>query len=166
MQITRASDYAVRVMIYLATLPEATRVSAQSVARGIQAPVSFVSKVLQMLVQRGFVTSHRGVAGGFELAVSPEAVCLLDVIEMVDGPLQINVCLPGEGGGCERKSWCGAHTVWAEAQEAMKKVLASASIARMARESVEKFAQLAAGEPEAEVRIEPAPTVRQKRRTG
>jgi len=144
MQITRATDYAVRVMIYMATHPPNTRLAVPDVARGIEAPESFVSKILQQLVQRGMVTSHRGSGGGFELAVDPEKVSLLDVVEMVEGPLQINVCLPGVES-CDRKSWCGAHPIWAEAQAALKSVLAGATIASLARESAANLAGLEHG---------------------
>ncbi len=163
MQITRATDYAVRIMIYLATLPEQTRVAAPDVARGIQAPESFVSKVLQQLVQRGMVTSHRGAGGGFQLAVLPEGVSLLDVVEMVEGPLQINLCLAGEAS-CDRSSWCGAHPIWNEAQLALKNVLASASIARLARESMANLAGETNSTENGNIRIQSAQPARRKRR--
>jgi Rrf2 family iron-sulfur cluster assembly transcriptional regulator len=134
MQITRATDYAVRVMIFMATCPPKTRMAVTDIARGIEAPGSFVSKILQQLVQRGMVTSHRGAGGGFELAVDPRNVSLLDVVEMVEGPLQVNLCLRADGS-CSRKSWCGAYPVWNEAQAALKGALASASIEQLARES-------------------------------
>jgi len=139
MQITRATDYAVRIMTHLATLPDGTRVAAPDLARGIQAPEAFVSKVLQQLVQRGMVTSHRGSGGGFQLAIVPESVSLLDVVEMVEGQLQINLCLVGEAS-CDRSSWCGAHPVWNEAQTALKNVLAGVSIAKLAKESMANLA--------------------------
>ena len=162
MQITRATDYAVRVMIFMATLPEETRIAAPAVAGGIGAPVSFVSKVLQQLVQRGMVTSHRGAGGGVQLAVDPANVSLLDVVEMVEGPLQINLCLPGEAS-CDRKSWCGAHPIWADAQTAMKSVLASASIAQLARDSVGNLAKIAEGKAHEAVKIEAVEPARRKR---
>jgi Rrf2 family protein len=165
MQITRATDYAVRIMIHLAALPEDTRVAAPELARGIQAPEAFVSKVLQQLVQRGMVTSHRGSGGGFQLAVVPESVSLLDVVEMVEGPLQINLCLAGEAS-CDRSSWCGAHPIWNEAQAALKNVLASASIARLARESMANLANEASKNPNGNIRIQPAEPVRRKRHPG
>lgn len=140
MQITRATDYAVRVIIYLATLPPDTRVAVPDLARGIQAPESFVSKILQQLALRGMVISHRGTGGGFQLAVEPESVSLLEVVEMVEGPLQINLCLPGETS-CSRKSWCGAHPIWSEAQDALKKVLAGVSIAKLAQDSATNLAK-------------------------
>ena len=122
--------------------------------RGIQAPESFVSKVLQQLVQRGMVTSHRGAGGGFRLAVLPEGVSLLDVVEMVEGPLQINLCLAGEAS-CDRSSWCGAHPIWNEAQLALKNVLASASIARLARESMANLAGETNSTENGNIRIHP-----------
>jgi len=134
MQITRATDYAVRVMVHLATLPEGTRVPAPELARAGDAPESFMSKVLPQLVRCGLVTSHRGKGGGFELAVDPGSVTLLQVIESMEGPLQLNLCLPGEKT-CDRKSWCGVHPIWSEAQAALKKVLAGATIGRLARDT-------------------------------
>ncbi len=163
MQITRATDYAVRIMIHLASLPEETRLAAPELARGIQAPESFVSKVLQQLVQRGMVTSHRGAGGGFQLAVAPENVSLLDVVEMVEGPLQINLCLAGEAS-CDFSSWCGAHPIWNEAQTALKKVLASASIARLARDSMANLAKEAKN-GEGQVQIQTAQPARRKHRS-
>ena len=164
MQITRAADYAVRVMIYLATLPEETRLAAPVVARGIQAPVSFVSKVLQQLVQRGLVTSHRGAGGGFQLAVLPEKVSLLDVIEMIEGPLQINLCLARETG-CDCKSWCGAHPIWSEAQAALKNVLAGASIGQLARDSLANPAKIAESTTHRTIQIEAVQPLRKQCRS-
>ena len=168
MQITRATDYGVRILIYLAAAPEGERVAASEVARGIEAPESFVSKVLQQLVQRGMVTSRRGAGGGFQLAIEPEKVTLLDVVEIVEGPLQINLCLAGENG-CDRKPRCGAHPIWSEAQDALKEVLANASIAQLARDSMTNRANTTEsnnGNKLESVRIVPAEPVRPKRRSG
>jgi len=139
MQITRATDYAVRIMVYMATLPHERRVPLSELAEASGAPESFVSKVLQRLALRGMVTSNRGRGGGFQLAVDAEETSLLQVVEAIEGPLQINLCLPGELT-CDRKSWCAVHPVWNEAQAALKQVLASVSIARMSRESTANLA--------------------------
>lgn len=135
MQITRATDYAVRILIHLANSPMGSRFAAPELAEGIGAPGSFVAKILQQLVQRGWITSHRGTGGGFQLAARPESISLLEVVELIEGPLQINLCLPGEAV-CDRRSWCGAHPVWEQAQEALKAVLAAASIEQLARDTI------------------------------
>jgi len=131
MQLTRAADYGARVMIHFAGLEPGARTSLPEIARAVQVPEHFLSKVLQMLSKRGLIQSHRGASGGFELAADAASVTLLDVIEAFEGPIQLNVCL-GERGSCCRKSWCPAHLVWAEAQEALVGVLRGASIAALA----------------------------------
>ncbi len=131
MQLTRAADYAVRVMIHMAGLPPGTRVQRATLAEATAVPESFVSKVLQALVRARFITSRRGVDGGFELICSPEQTSLLDVVEAIEGPIELNFCLmPGEP--CERHTWCPAHSVWAEAQAAMTAVLKKATLAQLA----------------------------------
>jgi Rrf2 family protein len=141
MQINRATDYAVRATIHLARVPASTRVPGPELAQAIGAPESFVSKVLQQLVQAGLVTSQRGMRGGFRLARRAADMSLLEVVEAIEGPTQLNLCLP-QGPNCSMKAWCGAHPVWAEAQAALVKVLGKASIAQLARDSISNLAQL------------------------
>jgi DNA-binding IscR family transcriptional regulator len=109
MQLTRAADYAVRVMIHLATLTDNERAMLPALADATGAPHSFLSKVLA----RGRQASVR------------------EVIEAIDGPIMLNVCLT-HGQSCNRKSWCPAHPVWVKAQRAMLDVLDGATIADLA----------------------------------
>ena len=120
-------------MIHLAGV--ASRASLPELSRTVEVPEQFLSKVLQMLCKRGFVKSHRGVSGGFELAVDAKTLSMLDVVEALEGPIQLNVCI-GECGVCSRKAWCPAHKVWVEAQEALVGVLRRAPIADLARQAV------------------------------
>lgn len=134
MQITRATDYAVRVMVQLATLPEGQKMQLKALAEATGVRATFLSKILQRLAYQGFVSSHRGTGGGFCLRAAPEHITLLRVIEAMEGPTQLNVCL-GDGPGCERSSWCGIHPVWRRAQGALTQVLSSVSIAELAEET-------------------------------
>jgi len=131
MQLTRAADYAVRVMIHMATLPEDHRSLLPALAKATDAPSSFLSKVLQTLGRAGMVTSRRGQQGGFEILPRGRAASIREVVEAVDGPINLNVCLI-HGKGCERRSHCPAHTVWSDAQSAMLKVLNASTIAELA----------------------------------
>jgi Rrf2 family protein len=127
MQLTRAADYAVRMMIHLATLPPESRTNRAALAAACDVPEPFVGKILQTLTRSGLIASHRGVHGGFALTQRPDVISLLSVIEAVEGPTQLNTCMrPGDS--CGRKSWCPAHTVWVEAQHAMTAVLRRATL--------------------------------------
>jgi Rrf2 family protein len=131
MQITRASDYAVRVMIHMAGLPARSTVRQSELSRVTGVSGHFLSKVLQQLVRARLVRSQRGSGGGYVLAVAACNVSLLDVVQAVEGPVRLNQCID-EGPSCERKSWCPAHCVWAEAQAAIVNVLGGASMAHLA----------------------------------
>jgi Rrf2 family protein len=139
MEITRASDYAVRVMIHMASLPPGSRVRRSVLSKATDVNDLFLSKVLQRLVRSGMVRSQRGASGGYGLAVPAGSVSLLDVVQAIEGPVRLNQCLM-EGPSCGRKSWCPAHRVWAEAQAALVNVLGSASMARLAEEAAPRSA--------------------------
>jgi Rrf2 family protein len=134
MQLTRAADYAVRVMIHLAALPSAGRVSLLSLAQATGAPESFLSKVLQALARAGFISSQRGQSGGFRITSRGRQTSMREVIEAIDGAICLNVCLM-HGRSCPRKARCPAHPVWVRAQQAMLQVLSGSSIAAMAAEA-------------------------------
>ena len=127
MQLTRAADYGLRAMIHLAAAGDG-RVSLPDLARATGAPESFLSKVLQSLARAGLIVSRRGQTGGFHITPAGTAATVRAVIEAVDGPICLNICvLPGRS--CTRKPRCAAHPVWMEAQEAMLHVLSSATVA-------------------------------------
>ena len=131
MQLTRAADYAVRVMVHLATLPPEKRAFLPDLAKATSAPESFLSKVMQTLSHAGLISSRRGKLGGFAILPHGRQATMREVIEAIDGPICLNVCLNG-GKECERKSWCPAHPVWARAQRAMIDVLMSVTVSAMA----------------------------------
>jgi Rrf2 family protein len=136
MQLTRAADYAVRVMVYLATLPEEQRALLPNLARATEAPESFLSKVLQALAHAQFISSYRGKLGGFMILPGGREATMRQVVEAIDGPICLNVCLNG-GRDCDRKSTCPAHPVWVRAQRAMLDVLTSVTVSSMAAETAD-----------------------------
>jgi Rrf2 family protein len=102
-----------------------------SLAEATGAPDSFLSKVLQGLTRSGMITSRRGPSGGFEISSLGRLTSMGDVVEAIDGPISLNVCL-SQRRSCSRKGWCPAHPVWAKAQEALMGVLSSARIIDLA----------------------------------
>jgi Rrf2 family protein len=132
MQLTRAADYAVRVMIHLAGFPPGTRVSRPELSTAAECPEQFLCKVLQSLTRAGLVVSHRGNTGGFELEERKRNASLLEIIEAIEGPIRLNLCL-GSDHGCSTQEWCPSQCVWADAQRALKTVLDQATISDMAQ---------------------------------
>jgi Rrf2 family protein len=131
MQLTRAADYGVRVMVHLASMPPDERALLPELAQAADAPESFLSKVLQALTHAALISSRRGKAGGFAILPQGRAASMLQVIEAIDGPICLNLCL-SPNRGCERSSSCPAHPVWGRAQLAMVNVLKQVSVAELA----------------------------------
>jgi len=127
MQLTRAADYALRAMIHLASVPAPKRALLPELAQATGAPESFLSKVLQLLCRAGLAASRRGQFGGFEILPAGRAATVAAVIESIEGPISLNVCVDPKLS-CSRKLFCPAHPVWVAAQTAMLGVLNAKTI--------------------------------------
>lgn len=112
MQITRQADYAIRCILYLAEKKGRITMSKE-ISRAKKIPMDFLSKILQRLTKAGLVRSHRGVKGGFELAKVPEEIDLLQVINVIDGPITFNRCAVSKKL-CSFSKSCSVHPIWVE----------------------------------------------------
>jgi Rrf2 family protein len=133
MQLTRAADYGVRVLIHLADVDSDARSSLTGLAEVAEVRPAFLSKVLQKLVQGGMVASKRGKRGGFTLLPRGRSATLFEILLALDGVPELNLCLMA--GGCQRSAWCAAHPVWREAQDRMREVLSSVTLEQLAARS-------------------------------
>lgn len=132
MVITRATEYAIRTVIYLAQQPRNEVVLKKDICRTQGVTPAFLTKILQPLIKSGIVSSQRGVGGGFLLARDPGQITLLDIFQAQEGKLKLNHCLI-DSDFCDRDVFCVAHEVWDEAQTAMSSVLIRHSIADIVR---------------------------------
>lgn len=129
MQITRQADYAVRAVLHLARNGEA-RTATSTIAEEQRIPPSFLAKIVSQLSIAGLLHTSRGARGGVTLARTPKEITLLEVIEAIDGPIQLNECV-GETGACSFDTDCPLRPVWCEAQVELVKRLKDANFADM-----------------------------------
>ncbi|HLO30795.1 MAG TPA: Rrf2 family transcriptional regulator [Anaerolineales bacterium] len=116
MQLTRQADYAVRAVLHLAQNKNGDRTSTGSVAKQQHIPPSFLAKIISQLSIAGLLHTSRGARGGVTLARDPKEITLLEVVEAIDGPIQLNECV-GDNGVCTFDIDCPIRSVWCEAQE-------------------------------------------------
>jgi len=119
---TRASDYALRGMLYLARRANGELAMAADIASSEDMPEYFFSKIFQGLAKSGLVDSFRGSNGGFRLAKSPDDIRILEIIEAIDGPIAASKCANAPES-CERSGTCPIHTIWKETQESIAATL-------------------------------------------
>ena len=130
MQITRQADYATRAILYLARNRNGKRVATSQVAKEQKIPSSFLAKIISQLSIAGLLHTSRGAHGGISLARNPEQITLLQVIEAIDGPIQLNVCVEREGV-CSFEDNCPIQLVWCDAQNELITKLRNTSFAEL-----------------------------------
>ena len=131
MRLTRAAEYAIRCVLYMAKQPEGAVVSRREVAAAMDIPLAFLGKIAQGLARAGIVVVRQGVHGGYVLALPSKDISLLMVVEAMDGELVLNECL-ARPQDCGRSAFCAVHTVWDKARTAFRKTLGEADFSRLA----------------------------------
>jgi Rrf2 family protein len=131
LQISRKIDYGLRAMIHLASLPEGRIASLQDLSSTLHLPREFLAKILKVLAGRGIVRSARGAHGGYQLARSARDISFLEVIEAVEGPVQLNICLDHKDR-CDVSASCTMYHVWKSGQDRMLEVYRRTTIAELA----------------------------------
>jgi Rrf2 family protein len=110
--ITSKSPYAVLALAELARSASARPVPIGELARKRDVPVQFLEQLFATLRRAGIVSSQRGVKGGYRFAREPSTITVLEIVELLDGPLGRD-----------------AEGVFAEAAQAARKVLEQTTIA-------------------------------------
>jgi Rrf2 family protein len=129
LQVSRRVDYALRAVIHLASEVRSGRVcTITEIAEREQIPRTFLEKIFQQLIRTGVVRSRRGPNGGYELGRPADSLTFRDVIEAVEGPIALNVCV-GEHPDCFMLGTCGMNRVWAEGQRRVMDLFESTTIA-------------------------------------
>ncbi|MEW7865995.1 Rrf2 family transcriptional regulator [Aeromonas diversa] len=87
MRLTSYTDFGLRALLYLATLPEGELSSVGKVSALYDVSRNHMVKVINQLVKLGYLGSQRGKNGGIWLAVKPAGVNVGAVIRELEGNL-------------------------------------------------------------------------------
>lgn len=130
LRIGKLTDYATGLMAQLAHSPE-RNVSAQQLALELGLPGPTVGVLLKRLGRAGLVRSVRGAAGGYGLALAPQAISVADVIVAIEGPVALTECALGEGN-CSLEAGCATRANWRRISQAVQVALEAVSLADLA----------------------------------
>src|SRR3972149_8566427 len=82
-QLTRKADYAIRLMLEVASEPTG-RMSTAEVAARQDIPYPFLRKVAQTLVAEGLLSAERGAGGGISLSRAADPISMLDILNATE----------------------------------------------------------------------------------
>lgn len=132
MQIPRRVDYGLRAAIYLSTQDPDRSCSVAEIAGRQGVPRKFLEKIIQDLIHSGLIKSKRGPDGGYTLARAPGEISFQDIIEALEGPIAVNVCMD-EHLSCDYLPRCTMLGVWSEIQRKVVDVFARTTLADLQR---------------------------------
>ena len=125
--ITRAVDYAVRMLIYLGKKGCGNLITKNEVAETCNIPPLYLAKIAQTLSKNGIINIAKGSKGGYILIRTPEDISLLEIIETMNGKIYMNQCLKDQSI-CKFSNSCYVHKIWIKLTEEIREKLNKISL--------------------------------------
>jgi Rrf2 family protein len=129
--LSRKVDYALLILAYLHQKPEGG--CAREIAERFELSKGFVANILKELCHKGFVTSHRGVKGGYVLARPAEEVSLAEVLEALDEGFHLAECTKETPDPCATAALCPVRGAIVEVHQRIRDVLRQVTLAELFR---------------------------------
>ena len=133
MEVTKGTLFAVYVLIYFHRKPQGAVADLHTLSQVLEAPESYLSKVLQQLHKSGFLASQMGSKGGYRLLKSVEKTTMRDVVHVIQGETLMQECLV-EDYHCDRFKKCAVLHHVRGIQRVVNDMLEKLTIAQLAVE--------------------------------
>jgi len=137
MKLSTKIRYGARAMLTLASHYGEGPLELHEIAKKESISLKYLEQVIIPLRTAGLVKSVRGSKGGYSLARPPSEVSLKDLVEILEGPLNLVDCL-GDPKRCERSTSCVTREIWNEVSEAIYTIFHSITLEDMVRRKKEK----------------------------
>jgi Rrf2 family protein len=112
-------------------------VELKEIAKKESISAKYLEQVIIPLRTAGLIKSIRGSKGGYSLAKPPSEICLNDVIEILEGPIDLVECL-GNPKTCQKSPSCVTREIWLEVSDALCRIFRSITFEEMASRKREK----------------------------
>ncbi len=144
MRITKHTDYALRVLLYLGVRAE-QRVPTQTIAEAYGISHAHLQKIVRALAALDLVALHRGAGGGVELACAPEEISVGAVMRELDDQDALIECFQPATDTCVVSPSCGLKSALRVAQEAFYASLDPLTIGAVLRRRSTQLRDLTGG---------------------
>ncbi len=116
-RISRRLDYGLQLMVALASQSDNNPQSTAALAERLKIPLPFLHQIGHMLMQAGLIKASPGPHGGIRLNRSPDAITLLQIVEILEGPVSLHPCPDCSEGDCDHEEDCTTQIAWDNLQD-------------------------------------------------
>jgi Rrf2 family protein len=113
MQLHNTTQYAIRLLSYIATHHDKKLYSAKELSEILNIPYKFLTKIMTTLVKEDLVFSIRGREGGYKLSRPASDITVLDILNIFNECAGDCACILGIGL-CDNENKCALHDQWLE----------------------------------------------------
>jgi Rrf2 family cysteine metabolism transcriptional repressor len=128
LKLSTKARYGLRALMSLARHYGEGPVIAKVIAREEDISENYLEQIMELLRRSGIVRSIRGAQGGFSLAKPPEDIKIKEIVDILEGPINLIDCL-SDPEICNRSKECSARTFWKKLEENINKFLESHTLA-------------------------------------
>jgi FeS assembly SUF system regulator len=141
MRLSSLADYAVVMMSAAARHCGQAKVNATTLSAETGIPLPTAQKLVSRLSTAGLLESSRGTGGGVRLARPPATISLADIVEAVEGPIEMTACVDNDRHECALESCCQVRPHMHVVNGAVRGALAGLSLDQLSRAPAKAGAQ-------------------------
>jgi Rrf2 family protein len=128
LRVSTRGRYGLRALIHIAAMQRFGKTAtAAEISEGENISEKYLEHLLSFLRTHGIIAGKRGSKGGYKLHKKEDEITVLEVLEILDGPIEPVFCVSDEEA-CERAEICPTRPVWVKVYEAVRKELSSISL--------------------------------------
>jgi len=127
MQLSNSSQYAIRILAYMADQKNSKLMNATELAEALYIPYKFLTKIMTELVKVGLVVSIRGREGGYQFEKKTSEIMVSDILDIFNDSIKDEQCVLGIGF-CNGLCKCALHDQWMEPKHLLQKMFRESSL--------------------------------------
>ena len=127
MQLSNTSQYAIRILAFIANKKDFELINAIEVAKTLDISYKFLTKIMTELVKADLVESIRGRNGGSKLKRSSSEIMVNDILNLFNDSIKDDQCILGIGF-CNKMCKCALHDQWREPKKLMQEMFQESSL--------------------------------------
>lgn len=128
MLISSRGRYALRIMLYLASLKSDKNIPLKVLAEQQGVSLKYVSRIIPLLSSAGLVKSTHGKLGGYQLTRNPSEYTVGEILRLTEGNLAPVSCLACDVNPCAKQTTCTTLIMWKQFHKVINEYLDSVTL--------------------------------------
>ncbi|MBL4932003.1 MULTISPECIES: RrF2 family transcriptional regulator [Clostridium] len=126
MKLSTKGRYGVKAMVDLAINYGSQPVSIKAISQRQNISEYYLEQLFSPLRKAKLIKSIRGAQGGYVLNRDPKDIKVLDIMDVLEGPVEIAECI--EGATCDNLDCCATRLLWKKIKESLDEVMESVTL--------------------------------------